>query len=75
VTFTVRVASASGPTPTGSVNFKSGGAVLSSAQLVNGEASFTTAALAAGKSNITSVYSGDSLNAGSTSAALTQTVH
>jgi hypothetical protein len=75
VTFTVIVASASGLTPTGSVNFKSGGALLGTAQLANGAASFTTAALAAGNSNITAVYSGDSLNAGSTSAVLTQTVH
>jgi hypothetical protein len=75
VTFTVRVASASGPAPTGSVNFKSGGALLGTAQLANGAASFTTAALAAGNSNITAVYSGDALNAGSTSVVLTQTVH
>jgi hypothetical protein len=62
-------------TPTGSVTFKDGATTLGSATLSGGLATFSTSTLTAGTHSITAVYSGDSSFAGSTSAALTQTVN
>ena len=75
VTFTATVA---GTRPSGTVNFKSddesivgcGARPLSA----SGTAACTTSSLAPGADSITALYGGDSVNAGSTSAALTQTV-
>lgn len=74
VTFTATVAG-TGATPTGSVNFMDGGTSLGSISLDDsGTATFTTSSLSAGSHTITAVYGGDTNFAGSTSAALTQTV-
>ena len=60
VTFTATVISAAG-TPTGTVQFKDGGANLGSPQPLNGSgvATFSTSSLAAGVHTITADYSGD----------------
>ncbi len=73
VTFAATVSGSSG-TPTGTVTFEDGTTVLGTGILdANGDASFTTSALAAGSHNITANYGGDA-NYGSSSAALTQVV-
>ena len=74
VSFTAMVSSASG-TPTGSVNFLDGTTSLGSATLSGGAAVLTTSSLTAGSHSITAVYSGDTVFATVTSAALTQTVN
>ena len=58
VTFTARVAGNS-VTPTGSVTFMDGSALLESSRLLHGIASITTSALAAGAHAITASYGGD----------------
>jgi hypothetical protein len=74
VTFTATVASAES-NATGTITFSDGSTVLGTAALNgSGAASYSTASLAAGAHSITAVYSGDSNNAGSTSAVFTQTV-
>jgi hypothetical protein len=73
VTFTATVSS-SGGTPTGTVVFKDGTAILGSQAPVAGSASLTTATLAVGAHLITAVYDGAANFAGSTSAVLTQSV-
>ncbi|WP_342728508.1 Ig-like domain repeat protein [Bradyrhizobium sp. B097] len=73
VTFTATV-SGSG-SPTGTVQFKDGAANLGAVALAGGVATFTTSSLATGSHTITAVYSGDSNNTASMSAALTQTVN
>ncbi len=76
VTFTAVVspfAPAAG-VPTGTVTFYDGAALLGSATLVGGQASFSTAALTPGVHSITAVYSGDATFTPSTSAPLSQTV-
>ncbi len=74
VTFTATV---TGATPTGSVTFYNGSAILGSAVLNNsGLASLTTRALTPGWSAITASYPGDAANAPSRSASsLFQTVN
>jgi hypothetical protein len=63
-------------TPTGSVMFMEGAATLGSGTVgSNGQATFTTAALAVGTHTVTAVYSGDGNFTTSTSAADTQTVN
>jgi hypothetical protein len=74
VTFTATVTSSAG-TPTGTVSFLDGTTSLGNGTLLSGVATLTTSALAAGANSITAVYSGDQNFAGSTSAALTQTVN
>ena len=73
VTFTATV---SGASPTGAVQFKDGASNLGSPVSVSaGVAALSTNLLAtAGSHSITAVYSGDSNNAPSTSAAFVQTV-
>jgi hypothetical protein len=74
VTFTATVSGGSG-TPTGSVTFMDGDAVLGTSSLdSNGNATFITSALALGSHAITAVYSGDATY-GSNSNALQQTVN
>jgi Ca2+-binding RTX toxin-like protein len=59
VTLTATVSGGAGnPTPTGSVVFKDGAAILGSVTLQNGVATFSTAALALGKHTITASYAG-----------------
>ncbi len=77
VTFTATVNSQSA-TLTGTVKFMDGATVLGGVPvLLNSttrKATFTTSSLALGTHSITAVYSGDSLNATSTSPVLTQVV-
>lgn len=63
-----------GSSPTGSVDFKDGSALLATRPISNGRSSLTTTTLAVGNHPITVVYGGDSTYAGSTSPVLTQTV-
>ena len=73
VTFTATV---TGTKPTGTVTFKDGVATLGDpVNLNSASASFSTAALAVGSHSVVATYSGDSNNAASTSAAVTETVN
>jgi hypothetical protein len=73
--FTATVSSSSGTPPNGeSVFFTNGLTQLGSATLSGGSASFTTTALPVGTDSVTASYTGDSNFAGSTSAAVSQTV-
>jgi hypothetical protein len=74
VTFTATVTSSAG-TPTGTLQFFDGTTSLGTATLSGGSGSITTSAVNAGTRSITAVYSGNSNFAGSTSAALAQTVN
>jgi Bacterial Ig-like domain (group 3) len=74
VTFTASVTGSVG-TPTGTVTFKSGSAVLGTVSLSSGTASLTTSTLSAGTKSITVVYNGDLTYADSTSTALSQKVN
>jgi hypothetical protein len=73
VIFTAAVSS-SGGMPTGTVLFYDGSAVLGSATLASGRASFSTAPLAAGSHSITAGYQGSAAFAPSTSSQLIQVV-
>jgi len=76
ITFTAKVASIGGGTPTGSVTFLADGTSIGSASLdATGSASFTTAALLAGNHQITASYAGDGNDSPSTSSGLTQAVN
>src|SRR5262249_2387858 len=71
VTFTATV---SGTSPTGSVDFKDGSALLATVSMTGNQASYTTSSLTAGSHSITASYSGDSTNGSSTSTILYQSV-
>lgn len=58
----------------GSVQFYSGTSLLGSAAIASGQAQLTVTNLPAGIDSLTAVYSGDSLNTGSTSAPILETV-
>jgi hypothetical protein len=74
VTFTATVKAGAG-TPTGSVTFEDGSAVLGTGTLSSsGTATFTTSTLAVAGHAITASYVGTASLAGSTSAILTETV-
>ncbi|MFE2853708.1 Ig-like domain repeat protein [Streptomyces lavendulae] len=74
VTFTATV-TGTGPTPTGTVTFKDGATVLGNDTLdSNGQATFTTSALAVGTHPITAEYGGDATFTTSTSPVLSQFV-
>jgi len=77
VTLTARlsVVSPGVATPSGSVTFKNGSTVLGTGTVSNGVATFTTAKLTVASHRLTAVYAGNSTSAGSTSAALTETVN
>jgi M6 family metalloprotease-like protein len=65
----------SGATPSGAVTFNDDvGALCAGVALSGGQAQCTTSALASGSHAISAVYSGDSVNSGSTSTILTQVV-
>jgi Bacterial Ig-like domain (group 3) len=77
LTFTATI-SHTGGTPTGTVTFEDGGTVLGTGPVpvnASGVATLTTTKLALGPHAITSVYSGDSKFAGSTSPELDVTVN
>jgi hypothetical protein len=67
----VFTAAVTGSAPTGTITFKDGTATLGSSALSAGAASLSSAALTVGAHDMTSVYSGDPGNAGSTSAIAT----
>ena len=73
VTFTATVKPTGVGTPTGSVSFYDGVALLGSSTLTAGSATIATA-LIAGTHTLTAVYAGDANFTGSTSAVLTETV-
>lgn len=76
VTLTAAITSSDGAPANGeNVTFMSGTTSLGTAQLTGGAASMTTMALPEGTDSITAVYGGDSDFAGSTSAAVSQTVN
>ncbi len=76
VTFTATVTQASGTTkPTGTVTFYDGMAVLGTANLSSGKATFKTSTVAVGSQAITASYGGSGTFAASTSAVLVQTVN
>jgi hypothetical protein len=68
------VAAVSPSAATGTVQFLDAATVLGTATLASGTASFATSTLTQGTHSITAVYSGDAVNAGSTSAVLSQSV-
>jgi hypothetical protein len=74
LTATVAAPQAGTATPTGSVTFRDGSAVLGTATVVNGTAMLTRGSLAAGTHSLTAAYSGDANFAGSTSGTVSQTV-
>lgn len=67
-------ASVTGTGPTGSVTFKDGSTTLGTAPLNAGQASLETSFGTTGSHSLTAVYSGDTNNTASTSAAVTETV-
>ena len=73
VSFTATV-SGNGGVATGNVTFMDGANTLGSVALNAGVATYSTSSLAVGTHNITAVYGGDTNDAGSTSAGLTETV-
>jgi probable HAF family extracellular repeat protein len=76
VTFTATASSIIGPPPDGEIiTFKSSGAVIGTAQLVNGTATFTTSSLKAGSHTFSAVYPGDINYATSKSKTSTQVVN
>ena len=77
VTFTATVAvkSPGASTPSGTMTFKQGATVLASGvPVIGGVATFTTSSLAQGANSITAVYSGDTNEAASTSAAVSEKI-
>jgi sugar lactone lactonase YvrE len=74
VTFTATVTNTDNSTPTGTVTFLDGTTTLGTGTLASGSASFSTSALTDGSHSITASYGGDSQNATSVSAILTQVV-
>jgi hypothetical protein len=70
----VATVAGSGKTPTGTVSFRDGDTTISVRPIANGRASLVTSSLTAGPHPLTAAYGGDPAFAGSTSAALTQTV-
>jgi hypothetical protein len=74
VIFTATVAPQFSGTPTGTVTFKDGTAILGTVTLSGGVASYTTSKLAGGTASITAVYNGSTSFAPSTSTPLSQAV-
>ena len=76
VTFTATIGGGT-PVAGGTVTFKDGPAVLGSVTLTGGQtaAVFTTSALEAGAHSIVAEFSGDAINAGSSSAGVPVVVH
>lgn len=75
LTATVSVVAAGAGTPTGSITFKDGSTILTTAPISPaGQATFSTSSLIVGSHPITATYSGDPNFNGSTSATLNQSV-
>ena len=77
VTFTATVTTTGSTPPTGTVTFNDGTTALGTGTLSTSspyQATVTTSSLPAGTDSITAVYGGDSSNAGSTSAVLSQVI-
>lgn len=74
VTFTATVTATPSGTPTGTVQFTANGTSIGSGTLSGGQAQVTTSTLPLGTDQIVAAYGGDSNNAASTSAQLTETV-
>lgn len=75
VIFAITVSAASGTgTPTGTVTLQDASSTMTTLNLVNGQASFTTASLAIGSHSITASYGGDG-NFNSSSSTMSQTVN
>jgi autotransporter-associated beta strand protein len=72
VTFTATITG--GTTPTGTVSFLDGGAVIGAGAVASNTAIFTTSGLAAGSHSIRATYNGDADDIPSTSLAITQAV-
>ncbi len=76
VTLTVSVTNSGIGTPSGTVTLTDGSTTLGTSPLsLNGTATFTTAALAAGTHSLVATYSGDTENFNSSSAAFSQIVN
>ncbi len=77
VTFTATLTAVSpgAGTPTGTVTFLDNGSSIGTGSLIDGVATFTTTTLPVGSNSITATYGGDTDFTGSTSSALSQTVH
>jgi hypothetical protein len=73
VTFTATVSSLAG-TPSGSVSFLDGGALMGMGTLASGVATYSTNTLAAGSHNITANYGGASGFASSTSSVVVEVI-
>ena len=65
---------ASGSTPTGTVTFSAGGAVLGTSTVTSGTATFSIGSLPVGTDNFVATYSGDSTYPAVTSAPVTLTI-
>jgi hypothetical protein len=74
VTFTATVTASAG-TPTGTVTFNDGSAVLKTVTLGGGKAIYTTSTLSVGSHPITASYGGDANNDVSTSSVVVQVVN
>jgi len=74
VTYTATVTVQSSTAPTRTVSFQDGGTTVATVQLVNGQASYSTSYATRRVRVITATYSGDTANAESTSAPLTEYV-
>jgi autotransporter-associated beta strand protein len=74
LTATISTGSPNTDTPSGSVAFKDGSQTLGTEPLSGGTAALTTTALPIGASNVTAVYSGDTVFATSTSAPVAENV-
>jgi len=74
VTFTATVTTAGSSSPTGTVNFSDGSTQIGSGTISSGKATFQTTSLSVGGHSISANYVGDSKNAPSTSAVLTETI-
>jgi hypothetical protein len=72
--FSAEVTGEGSEKPTGEVELKEGGKVLTEAKLSNGVATLTSPKLAAGVYSLTASYLGDATHAESTSAPLKETV-
>jgi hypothetical protein len=76
ITLTAQITPSLVGTPTGTVTFSDGAAILGTGPLNgSGSASISTSLLPTGTDSITAVYSGDTYFAGSTSSALALTVN
>jgi Bacterial Ig-like domain (group 3)/FG-GAP-like repeat len=74
VTYTATVMVQSSTAPMRTVSFQEGGATVATVQVVNGQAAYSTSYAKRSAQAITATYSGDTANAASTSAPLTEYV-